>query len=510
MKKLFLALPLSALFFLFGCGGGGPSGANGGGGGGGTGSFSNASLSGSYVYTISGFDLGNNGTPYREAGVFTVDGNGNITSGTDDFTEGASGISPANATGTYSISSDGTGTLSFNLNGVAGSGPNFYITLASTGKFYMIEGDTSANAYGIAEQQDATAAAATPSGSYAFRIHPVGAAQGLSSMVGQMTISAGIITGSTDVIQGSAFDNNTGAPLDITTGSLTAPSTATGSTGRGTGSFADSLGTTTFNYYIVDGNNIRFLLNEATAVGVGRAALQSGAPFTNASFTGSYAFGSRGDDAIGGTLNYNDVATVGQLVAGNGAITSGEYDSAQAGTQIDAGTAFTGTYNVASNGRVVVTLSPGIGTTTQQVFWLASPSLAYFISDDPTKAEDGIAQLQSTTSFSNSSLSGQYAFFMDGLNFSSGYIDRVGWISGDGAGNLKWSEAVNNEGSINSGNFTGTYNTVSANGRATATVTNISTVNNDITFYLVSPSEAYILQSGSQTGSMIIGALDLQ
>jgi hypothetical protein len=511
MKKLLFALPLSALFFLFGCGGGGPSGAGGGGGGGGTGSFSNASLSGSYVYTISGFDLNTN-NPYREAGVFTVDGNGNVTSGTDDFTEGASGISTSTSTGTYAISGDGTGTLSLIFDGVSSNNLNFYITLASGSKFYLVEADA-LNAYGVAEQQDATAASTTPSGSYAFRIHPVGAALGLNSMVGQMIVSSGVVSGSADVIQGGSFDNGTGAPLAITTGSLTAPSTTAGSTGRGSGSFADSLGTTSFNYYIVDSNNIRFLLNEATAVGIGRAALQTGAPFTTASFTGGYAFGSRGDDAVGGTLNYNDVATVGQLVVSNGAVTGGIYDSVQAGAQVGVGAPLTGgAYSVQTNGRVAVTLAPGIGTTTEQVYWLVSPSLAYFISDDTTKAEDGIAQLQSTTSFSNASLSGQYAFFMDGLNFAAeAYVDRVGWINVDGNGNLTLFQSELDNGTLtNNGKFSGTYNTVAANGRATATVNGISAAPSDITFYLVSPTEAYILQSGASTGYMIIGDMNLQ
>ena len=54
------------------------------------GNFSNASLNGQYVYQIEGFDFTTNlsGVPYREAGVFTADGNGDITSATDDFSEG--------------------------------------------------------------------------------------------------------------------------------------------------------------------------------------------------------------------------------------------------------------------------------------------------------------------------------------------------------------------------------------------------------------------------------------
>ena len=52
-----------------------------------TGNYSNASISGQYVYQFSGIDLSTS-LSYVRSGVFTADGAGNITSGTDDFTEG--------------------------------------------------------------------------------------------------------------------------------------------------------------------------------------------------------------------------------------------------------------------------------------------------------------------------------------------------------------------------------------------------------------------------------------
>src|SRR5256885_9405705 len=84
MRQLSFAFGLVILTFCVACGSGSkspifvPKG-----------NFSNASLSGQYVYQISGFDFRNNGNglPYREAGVFVADGNGNITGGADDFSE---------------------------------------------------------------------------------------------------------------------------------------------------------------------------------------------------------------------------------------------------------------------------------------------------------------------------------------------------------------------------------------------------------------------------------------
>jgi hypothetical protein len=109
MKKILLALGLFSICFCFGCGSnsGSVSGFIP------KGNFSNASLSGQYVYQVSGLDfsVNPNGNPYREAGVFVADGSGHITSGVDDFVEGSGGVATNSLTGTYSLSVDGTGII---------------------------------------------------------------------------------------------------------------------------------------------------------------------------------------------------------------------------------------------------------------------------------------------------------------------------------------------------------------------------------------------------------------
>src|SRR5713101_8878141 len=139
------------------------------------GNFSNASLNGQYVYQIEGFDFSNsvNGVPYREAGVFTANGSGGITSATDDFSEGST-VFPTTSTGSYAISKDGTGSLSFNN---ALGTINLAVTMVSASKVYLVEGDTVLNAGGLAEKQDATVIAAAPSGTFVFREHDLNALQ---------------------------------------------------------------------------------------------------------------------------------------------------------------------------------------------------------------------------------------------------------------------------------------------------------------------------------------------
>ena len=76
--------------------------------------------------------------PYREAGVFTANGSGSLTTVTDDFSEGSS-VGTTISTGTYGINNDGTGTLS--LNNVLGH-RQLEVTLVSASKIYLMEVDS--------------------------------------------------------------------------------------------------------------------------------------------------------------------------------------------------------------------------------------------------------------------------------------------------------------------------------------------------------------------------------
>src|SRR5579862_7981687 len=76
--KFLLGLTLALLGFGLACGSGGPGIPI-------TGTFGNSSMKGNYTFHLYGVDT--TGNQYAEAGVFVADGNGNITSGTDDFNQ---------------------------------------------------------------------------------------------------------------------------------------------------------------------------------------------------------------------------------------------------------------------------------------------------------------------------------------------------------------------------------------------------------------------------------------
>ena len=451
------------------------------------GNFSATSLSGQYVYQVSGLDFTNSssGVLYRQAGVFTADGSGNITASTDDFTEGG-GITTITGTGTYKVNVDGTGTLS--LNSALGT-LNFAFTMASTSKVYLIEGDTPLNASGVAEKQDTSVLTAAPTGRYAFLFHTIGRTS--VGRVGVLTSNNGSISGHQDINNSGSFSSP-----DITSGILNTPSDPT--IGRGTGNFTDTA-TTHFNYYIVDANNIRFLTSDLESVGIGRAEKQSGTP----ALSGSYALGTNGDTGnfIGG------VNTVGRFTAGNGSIMNGALDTVQDGTNA-VNVPFTGSFTQV-NGRASVTFNFNSGTANE-IIWMVSPSRGFILVNHTNTVEDGTLDLQQSTSFSASNLNGQYAFLNTGftLNGVAFPLDRVGTFIPDGSSKLDLNETVNSSGNVISGQvFAGTFQ-VSNNGRATATINQVSLTNNDFVFYLISGSDAYVLQN--DLGVQISGTISKQ
>ena len=443
----------------------------------GSGNFSNASLKGQYAYQLTGVDTAAN---FREAGVFTADGNGNITGGTDDFSEGTT-ITSGSSTGAYTISNDGTGVLAISISD--GRALQLAVTLVNSSKVYLMVTQTFdfANGAGIAKKQDPATFAAPPSGTFTFRNHNVSTAQGSSATVGAFTVSGGTVSGSEDVNRAGVLSSPT------FTGSFNSPDTG----GRGTGIFTDSANvTSTFIYYVVDTNNLRFFSTNNGAPGLGRAETQTGAPFANTSLAGSYAFGSSGDD----NFSVAGAKTVGRFTAGgDGTISAGAYDSVEDGT-VSTNISFTGTYSMASNGRATVTLNPSTGTI-QQIFWMVSPSRAFSLTSDPNKVEDGTLDLQQAITFSNSTMKGQFAVLMDGFD-PFDFVDRVGTLQWDGAGNLTLDEFINRSGTTQTPGFiTGTYS-IASNGRASGAISGLS---NNLVFYLISGSDGYILQNDTST-----------
>jgi hypothetical protein len=476
-KTVFLVLALAAIAATAGCGSSGniiPPPLNG--------NYSNASLKGSYVYQVHGFDT--TGAPYRQIGVFTADGNGNITGGSDDSSANAGGMQ---VSGTYTISKDGTGFIGIKTSLGA---LTWAITLASTSQLQLIEADSFANAGGTAELQDPTAIATLPTGTFVFRVHQEQSAEN-QTPAGE----AGVLTFSNGTASGSMDQNLAGT---LTSPNVSSTLNAPAALGRGTGTLLNGSTnfTTSFVYYIVNSSKFYLLVSNFGAVGSGSAELQSGA--VGNGLSGNYVFGSRGED---GNF-FAGIATVGQFSAASGTM-SGTEDVTQDGN-VSNSLSISSCYTASANGRVVVTGSSGgtCSATTTQVFWMVSPARAFFVNAGTNTVEDGTADLQQAPPMTPASLTQQYSLAMDGLD--TGALDgmqqllsRVGAMQFDGKGNLKLSEVANASasgiGASNPGILAGTY-TVGSNGRVVGAVSN-SGGGFSFVMYAISPSQAYVLQT---------------
>ncbi|MGB9073352.1 MAG: hypothetical protein WCC22_11990 [Terriglobales bacterium] len=468
---------IASLIAAVGCG----SSFNSGGGGGQNQGFSNASLNGQYAFTLRGVGTpdGVNAFLFVEGGVFTADGNGNLTAITDDFIENFQAGLNNQATGTYRINKDGSGDLLFKFTN--GTQAQYRITLSNDSHFYMEEDEGFNTSSGSGEKQDTTKFASVPSGTFVLQTHDLLAG---NSKVGVTTWSAGQISGTGDVLSGGTLFS----PVTIS-GTAQAPSNTTG---RGSVTITDDTGTSHYVYYVVNDTTLRFLNIDATSsLGIGRAEAQTGGPFSSASLNGSYVFGSAGE-----TLLVDGIHSIGLFTTdGAGNITAGSFDFVQDGNPVTGISLNPGsTYTVAASGRVDLILNLSTGITNEKVMYLVSPSRALFLVNDPTNVEDGTLDKQSGT-FSNSSLNGQAALFMDG--FDGVFEDRVGTLTPNGTGALRTNyrssffDANTAVGSSKDFAFSGTY-TVSGNGRATAQFTGFT---DNMLFYLSSTNTGYFLQA---------------
>lgn len=212
-------------------------------------SFSNASLNGTYVFRLhADGTTGSPGTPYTYSmvGVFTADGNGNITGGQFDLNNGAAASPQAPntfGTGSYAIDGDGRGQITLgaaNAHLPNSSSGNLVLSVALTSatRGHLAETNTNETARGLFQQQTASPSLATISGNYA--VSGVGYLHSLTSSgtastdvvnwIGQVAADgAGSISGTVDagVIGGPQANFPVAATFAFTSGRTQGTSSGT-------------------------------------------------------------------------------------------------------------------------------------------------------------------------------------------------------------------------------------------------------------------------------------------
>jgi len=400
-----------------------------------SGGFNNASLKGSYVFSMTGStDSGGAVTSFSRVGVFIADGGGGIatTGGLEDIHAlGADNI--FNITGgSYVVNADGRGTLNI----IESSGTFQYsIALASSTTGYMVDmttGDTE-TASGSFSIQTATAIA---TGTYAFDFsgiitddtgNPV-------SIVGDLvvpTAGAGSFTTGSNTGPNSFWDVNDNGTF-ATKASIPgvyATDTSNGGTGRGLA----TIGGLDFVYYVIDGQHVQFMGIDQDAAAPGTLqgeaiAQQAGTPNDVTAFNNSnFVF------VVGGTGGSSGpLARAGRLTATGARLSAILLDNNNAGTVktvppsgvLSAGTA---TLDGDGSGRGTFTFTDTISNTGTFtfVFYLSSATSGV-IQDVSTVVSGGIATAvdvadgtllgQVGAPFTSSSLATAYAFNWSGAD----------------------------------------------------------------------------------------------
>ncbi len=406
-----------------------------------SGGFTNASLNGAYVFSMTGTTADNTfGTSsFSRVGVFSADGKGDIaaTGGVEDVHKfGADNIFGITG-GSYTVDADGRGTLSLMTSG--GATVQYSITLVSGSAGYlvdMISGD-SETASGSFTLQTATSISA---GTYIFDfagVAPDGTGNPTSAIGDFVAGTAG--SGSFGV--GSFWDVNEGGNL-VTKGSISGGSYATDNTNAGTGRGTAVINGANFVYYVIDSQHVQFMGIDQDAAAPGTllgeaVAQQAGTPTQTSSFSGSsFVFAMGGAGIQSGA----PLARAGRLTATGANLSAILLDNNNAGMEIavpSSGVLSAGTVTLDGDGsgRGTFTFTDTISHTGTYTFVFYLSSATQGVIQDvstvlinnvatPVDVADGTLLAQTGAPFASAGLATSYAFSWSGV--STGEEDFVG------------------------------------------------------------------------------------
>ena len=217
------------------------------------GTLNNSALSGPFAFTVAGANITLG--PSTVGGVFTTDGAGAITGGTEDIND-AGGIAtgdPILATSTYSI----TGARGTMILQTAQTTLNFAIYPTTSG-VQALELDNGFVISGAAFQQTGPFSNTSLSGTFGQNFTAAAGAE-VDSVASLKSDGAGHMTGIIDINNGGTLSTGTnlGATYNI------------GADGRGPFNISTGLGPQNMAVYVVNSNRALFMEVDANAVAVG-------------------------------------------------------------------------------------------------------------------------------------------------------------------------------------------------------------------------------------------------
>jgi hypothetical protein len=441
--------------------------------------YSKASLKGSYSFLTNLWTANASSNQFAMVGVLTFNGAGAVT-GSYTSTDGGV-VKTGTLGGTYTVNSNGTGTITF----TTGSTAQFAINLDSTAAkvahgVQLLQTNDSNNEIvsGTAVLQSTTA-----------ETYSVASLKGSFSSLSNLWMANASAT-ETGVIAMISFDgkgNFKGPQTGVFGNGVVQTNTVTGTYAvnpDGSGSLSTANGTLwacALNTVAAGkAKGAQCLVTELNGHSLGDYTLTGivlsaqATKFSNASLKGSYSFLTNLWTA---NVSTSEFAMVGVLTFNGAGTVTGSYTSVTDGVvQTEA---LGGTYTVNSDGTGTITFTTG--STAQFAITLSSiaAKVAHGVQLLQTNVSNneivsGTAVFQSTTAetYSVASMKGNFA---DQLNMWTADVNQaltgsVDLYSFDGKGNLKDSYAFMEDGVLHTGTRTGTY-TVNPDGSGSLSTT---------------------------------------
>lgn len=212
-------------------------------------------------------------------------------------------------------------------------------------------------------------------------------------------------------------------------------------------------------------------------------------PFSNATFSGTYAI------AFSGTNTGGFFSLAGSVQAnGNGQITGGIVDVNTA-AGVFTNQTVTGTYTVRPNGQALALLTTPAGSFNID-FVMISSQRALVIRFDNTATASGSIDRQDATAFTATTLQGGFAFNISGIDASGSAMASAGAFSAIAGGTIPSGiQDFNDNGTVNTSlALSGSYVLGASNGRGTiALSTTLGTLN--FVFYIVDANHLKLVET---------------
>ncbi len=469
--------------------------------------FTNASLSGTYVISMSGTDVNSAGdvVPFAIVGTIAANGKGGITGTVDINDPGNTGVNIGQAVGsnsTYNITQDGRGTGTLTTTSAGSFGIDFVLTSNSHGLITRF--DPIGTGSGTLDLQTAVTSL---TGSYAFSLSGTDSGGNPLGTVGAFTLSSNSITGTEDFNDDlTSGDGYTDLTLtgQVVLGASGTSGTATLTTSKTTISSSGSLN---FDVWVIDSTHLKFIENDTTDSGI----ILAGDAFTQVTSIspGQLVFVLGGFDGGGNPIVAGGYATT----DANSNLTNGVEDYNDAGNAVLQKPFSTSSATCAA-GRCQLALNGFTNGSGNPLTFAVYPSSGggQALEIDSFGLLQGASYAQSATSFTGS---GGYGLNLTGVNNVNpiipsgvGEVDDIAQFNASGP-DTSFSGPLNMTGSLDENNIgdplkpstlSGTYvPDTTSDGRGSISATNNNTLLGGFTlqYYVVNSSTVVFIDVDS-------------